>query len=67
MIMSSREVINESRNLDQVTYEIRGGVSEMAVGAEQVNTAVNRINEITVKNREGINTLLHEVSRFKVA
>jgi len=67
MIMNSREVINESKNLDQVTNEITGGVNEMATGAQQVNTAVNRINEISAKNREGINTLLEEVSRFKVA
>ena len=67
MIMNSREVISESKNLDHVTHEIKGGVSEMAAGAEQVNTAVNRINEITARNRENIGILAKEVSLFKVA
>jgi len=38
----------------------------MASGAEQVNVAVNHVNEISVKNREGIDNLIQEVSRFKV-
>jgi methyl-accepting chemotaxis protein len=41
-------------------------MNEMACGAEQVNTAVNNVNEMTVKNREAINDLLKEVSKFKV-
>jgi methyl-accepting chemotaxis protein len=39
----------------------------MAAGAQQVNTAVNRINDISVKNRENIGLLVKEVSLFKVA
>jgi methyl-accepting chemotaxis protein len=38
----------------------------MASGAEQINTAVHHVNEISGKNREVINTLIREVSRFKV-
>jgi methyl-accepting chemotaxis protein len=67
MILNSREVINESRNLDQVTREITGGVNEMAAGAQQVNTAVNKINDISAKNKENIGLLVKEVSMFKVA
>jgi len=67
MFNGSREVIQESRNLDQVTHEITGGINEMASGAQQINTAVNRINEISVKNRENIAQLVREVSLFKVA
>jgi methyl-accepting chemotaxis protein len=33
---------------------------------EQINIAVNHVNEISGKNREGIETLLREVSLFKV-
>jgi methyl-accepting chemotaxis protein len=39
----------------------------MASGADQVNVAVNHVNEISGKNREAINALLKEVARFKVA
>jgi len=41
-------------------------MNEMAVGAEQINTAVHRVNEISGKNKENIDILVREVSRFKV-
>jgi methyl-accepting chemotaxis protein len=63
----SKEVIHESKNLEKVTHEITSSMNEMASGAEEVNTAVNQVNEISAKNREGIEALLQEVSRFKVA
>jgi len=67
MLEGSKEVINESRNLELVTQEITGGMNEMATGADQVNVAVHHVNEICIKNRKSIETLIHEVSRFKVA
>jgi methyl-accepting chemotaxis protein len=67
MFEDSNEVIHESKNLEQATQELTGGINEMASGAEQINMAVNRVNEISVRNRENINLLAREVSRFKVA
>ena len=66
MLDGAKEVIHESQNLEMVTQEITSGMNEMASGADQINVAVTQVNEITIKNREGINTLLGEVSRFKV-
>jgi methyl-accepting chemotaxis protein len=66
MLSGSQEVMKESQNLERVTQEITGGMNEMATGAEQVNIAVNNVNEMTVKNREAIDSLIREVSRFKV-
>jgi methyl-accepting chemotaxis protein len=66
MLNGSQEVMKESQNLEKVTQEITGGMNEMASGAEQVNIAVNNVNEMTVKNREAIDSLIKEVSRFKV-
>ncbi|MCL2186886.1 MAG: methyl-accepting chemotaxis protein [Treponema sp.] len=66
MLEGAKEVIAESDNLEKVTQEITSGMSEMAAGAEQINIAVTHVNEITVKNRLGIDTLLKEVSRFKI-
>jgi len=66
MLEGSKEVMHESENLEKVTAEITSGMNEMATGAEQINTAVNHVNEISSKNREGIDTLMREVSRFKV-
>jgi methyl-accepting chemotaxis protein len=66
MLDEAKEVIKESDNLEKVTQEITSGMNEMASGADQINLAVNHVNEITGKNREGIDTLIREVSRFKV-
>ncbi|MDR2731177.1 MAG: methyl-accepting chemotaxis protein [Treponema sp.] len=66
MLEGSREVMNESRNLEKMTQEITGGMNEMAAGADQVNIAVNHVNGISAKNRQGIETLMREVSRFIV-
>jgi methyl-accepting chemotaxis protein len=66
MSEGAKEVIQESGNLEKVTQEITNGMNEMASGADQVNIAVNNVNEISVKNREAIDTLIREVSRFKV-
>jgi methyl-accepting chemotaxis protein len=66
MLDGAKEVITESGNLEKVTQEITGGMNEMAEGAQQINIAVNQVNEISGKNRSGIEALLREVSRFKV-
>jgi methyl-accepting chemotaxis protein len=41
-------------------------MNEMAAGAEQINIAVHHVNDITITNRDGIEHLMREVSRFKV-
>ncbi|MCL1815530.1 MAG: methyl-accepting chemotaxis protein [Treponema sp.] len=66
MLEGSKEVIQESQNLEKATQEITSGMNEMATGADQINIAVNHVNEISGKNREAINTLIADVSRFKV-
>jgi methyl-accepting chemotaxis protein len=66
MLEGSREVIGESKNLEAVTSEISSGISEMATGTDQINIAVSRINEISANNKESIDVLVREVSKFKV-
>jgi methyl-accepting chemotaxis protein len=66
MLDGSKEVIQESEALEQATQEISSGMNEMASGADHINIAVHHVNEISIKNREGIETLIREVSRFKV-
>ena len=67
MRTGSTEVINEGKNLEMITQEITGGMNEMATGADQINIAVNQVNDLTVTNHEKVATLMREVSRFKVA
>ena len=66
MLEGSKEVIQESTNLEKATQEITNGMNEMASGAQQINVAVNRVNEICGKNNENIKHLIKEISRFKV-
>jgi methyl-accepting chemotaxis protein len=66
MLSGSKEVMIESQNLEKMTQEITGSMNEMASGAEQINTAVHNVNGMTDKNREAIENLIEEVSRFKV-
>jgi len=66
MLDGAKEVIQESINLEKATQEITSGINEMSTGAEQINVAVHEVNEISIKNREGIGHLIREVSRFKV-
>jgi methyl-accepting chemotaxis protein len=66
MLEGSGEVIQGSRKLEMVTREITNGMHEMANGADQISVAVNRINEISGTNKENIEVLVREVSRFKV-
>jgi methyl-accepting chemotaxis protein len=66
MLEGSKQVIQESRNLELATQEITGGMNEMATGADQINTAVSQVNEISGQNKENIDILVKEVSKFKV-
>ena len=66
MLEGSKQVIMESRNLEQATTEISNEMNEMATGTAQINAAVSRVNNISDQNKENIELLVKEVSRFKV-
>jgi methyl-accepting chemotaxis protein len=66
MLEGSQQVIKEGKNLELATQEITNGMNEMSTGADQINVAVNQVNEISGHNKENIDTLVKEVSKFKV-
>jgi methyl-accepting chemotaxis protein len=66
MLTGSNEVIKESKTLDSVTQHLTDGVNEMALGAEQINTAIGRVNVISSENKESIDSLVREVACFIV-
>jgi methyl-accepting chemotaxis protein len=41
-------------------------MNEMTTGAGQINMVVSRVNEISGYNKENIDALVGEVSKFKV-
>gem|GEM_PF-706996 len=66
MLEGSKEVIQESKNLEKTTQEITNGMNEMAVGTDQINKAVNSVNELSNRNQENISVLVQAISQFKV-
>jgi methyl-accepting chemotaxis protein len=66
MLAGSKKIISESRNLGKLTDEVSNGVTEMAKGADQVNVSVDRVNTLSNDNKQHIDTLVKEISKFKV-
>jgi methyl-accepting chemotaxis protein len=66
MLEGSRQVIQEGQHLELVTQDISGSMNEMAGGANNINTAVNDVQNLTKQNRENINILVREVAKFKI-
>lgn len=66
MLRGSKEIITESRNLEKATVEISTGMNEMANDAEKINMVVNHVEKISKTNKDCIETLFAEVSKFKV-
>ena len=66
MLSGAKEVIEESNNLEKATAEITSGINVITSEADQINAVVNKVNEISVRNRKGVSSLVTEVSWFKV-
>ncbi|GMO37581.1 MAG: methyl-accepting chemotaxis protein [Termitinemataceae bacterium] len=66
MLQGSRQVITEGKNLESTTIEISNGMNEMAEGADKISKAVDEVNKLSSRNKDNIDILLKEVSRFKV-
>jgi methyl-accepting chemotaxis protein len=66
MLDGSKEVISKSSMLESVTQEINSAMKEMSIGAEQIDVAIHHVSDISGQNREAINSLVTEISRFKV-
>jgi methyl-accepting chemotaxis protein len=63
---ASLEVAEESRQLEYLTGELTGAIGEIASGIGNIDTAVARTSEICRKNKEDIDTLLSEISKFSI-
>jgi methyl-accepting chemotaxis protein len=63
---ASREVVGESKSLETLTGEVNCEIGEIAGGIGDINTAIVRTSEISRKNREDIDILLQEISKFTI-
>ena len=66
MLKGGEGVAEEMQKLNDLTRIITDGMNEMAEGAVQINNAVQEVNEISQKNKESIQALAAEVSKFKI-
>ena len=66
MLKGGEGVADEMKKLDNLTHIITDSMNEMAAGAVQINNAVQEVNDITQKTKQGIENLTEEVAQFKV-
>jgi methyl-accepting chemotaxis protein len=52
--------------LGNVTQTISSAMEEMASGSTQIASAVGDVNEDSVKNRQGIESIVSQMSVFKM-
>jgi methyl-accepting chemotaxis protein len=62
----SREAAGEGKKLEALTGEVTGAINEIASGIGGIDSAISRTSEISRKNKEDIESLLREITRFKV-
>ncbi|MCL1836674.1 MAG: methyl-accepting chemotaxis protein [Treponema sp.] len=63
---ASREVVGKSKHLESLTGEVTNAISEIASGMDNIETAVRKTSEISKKNKEDIDSLLQEISKFNI-
>ena len=63
---SSREIINEGKNLEALTGEVTGAINEIVSGIDDITGTISRTSEISRQNKRDIDVLLGEIGKFKV-
>lgn len=66
MLMGSKKVTAETKNLDIVTQSVQKRMEEIALGFVQINDSVHEIKMFTEKNKHSIDNLETEMNKFKV-
>jgi methyl-accepting chemotaxis protein len=64
MLTGSRDVLAEMKQLALATHEIRNSMIEMAAGTQEINSAVQHVDQISIRNKDSIDTLITEIGRF---
>jgi methyl-accepting chemotaxis protein len=66
MLKDTEDTVMESENFGHSMSQITSEINEMSACAKEINMAIDQINQISVKNKQGIKELNNEVSRFKI-
>jgi methyl-accepting chemotaxis protein len=64
MLTGSREVVGEGKSLEEATAVLTSGMKDIVEDLKTLNTTVSRADEISRENKESIDVLLEEISRF---
>ena len=66
MLNEAGSTLETMQTLHRVTLEIRQGMDEIATGTSDINQALSVISDQGVRNKESVNELAGEASRFRV-
>ncbi len=66
MLKGGEQVAEEMRKLDELSKVLTNTMNEMASGTIRINSAIQEVNNLTLKNKESIKNLSNEVGQFKV-
>jgi methyl-accepting chemotaxis protein len=66
MLEGSRKVRDGGKTLESATARILNGVDGVVGGMTQINNAIARIQEISQTNKQSIDTLVQNISKFRV-
>jgi methyl-accepting chemotaxis protein len=58
--------MDAERKLQASTEEITAGINDTAIGVDQINSAVVKVDGMSGENKESVEILVKEVSKFKV-
>ena len=66
MTEDSKNVFSQSSDLKQITSDVAGSMDGISTSVDEIVTTISRVQDITKENKENINTLSRDISRFKV-
>ena len=66
MLSGSQRIIDHEERLGSITTEVTDNINEIAVSIEHISNAVLRAEEISEENSQNIDTLIKEISRFRI-
>jgi methyl-accepting chemotaxis protein len=66
MLTGSREVIGEGARLESITGAMTTGIEDIMESLKILNTTVSKAGEMSHANKNSIDVLLDEISRFKI-
>jgi methyl-accepting chemotaxis protein len=66
MLTDSQEIIEKGKSLETLTADLTGRMSEIASGMDQLNATIKRIQGMSRENKQSIDVLMQEITRFKI-